>query len=129
MNSWWIKNHLYTHTLKPFDLFLSNNYCIEPKRTAWLDVLRTVRAINRSNLKWINPWKASSWSIKAPKQSNLAIFISFLRHLKIYGALIFFIMLSSMLISAEHKVPVTRKISIWPDQKSLLYSSFGRASC
>ena len=30
-----------------------------------------------------------------------------------------YIMLSSMLISAEHKVPVTRKISIWPDQKSL----------
>lgn len=35
---------------------------------------------------------------------------------------------SSMLISAEHKVLVTREISIWPDQKSLLFSSFGRAS-
>ena len=134
MYSWWIKSHLYTHTFKPLDLFLSNNCCIQPKRTAWLDLLRTVRAINQRNLKWINPWKVSSWSIKASKPSNLAIliFFYFLWHLKIYGALIFFylfsyIMLSSMLISAEHKVPVTRKISIWPDQNSLLFSSFGRA--
>ena len=67
---------------------------------------------------------------EAIKFSNIHFFFMTFEDLRCthFFHLFSYIMLSSMLISAEHKVPVTRKISIWPDQKSLLFSSFGRAS-
>lgn len=80
---------------------VANNSCYQPEKLEISLVDKATEAIELSKIH----------------------FFFILWQLKIYGALIFVIYsLSSMLISAEHMVLVMQKISIWLDQKPLLYS-------